>query len=153
MKTGMISRINELELDRYCGFFSAASQDNLEHSKANRNTFPRWSIISAYYAMHDMTKLFLAKRYRIKIDYKVHMTTIHVLRHVLKDKKLLSLLEKGHEEFLAMANDLAEAKKERVKVQYYTGTPYLKELYRKRAEEFDRQVVMPFLAKMQRLIQ
>ncbi len=71
-----ISRISELELGRYVNFFESSYKDNLEHSKKNILEFPRWSIISGYYAMHDITKLFIAKKFRIKIDFEVHATTI-----------------------------------------------------------------------------
>lgn len=56
-----ISRISELELDRYTNFFENSYKDNLNHSKENLTKFPRWSIVSGYYAMHDIAKLFIAK--------------------------------------------------------------------------------------------
>ena len=45
-KDRKISRIPELELDRYENFFVSSYQDNLAHSKATLSSFPRWSIIS-----------------------------------------------------------------------------------------------------------
>ena len=47
---------------------------------------------------------------------------------------------------------MEEAKKERVKVQYYTGTKFLKEEYKKRAEEFYVEIVMPYLEKIKELL-
>jgi len=47
-----------------------------------------------------------------------------------------------------MANDLAEAKKERVKSQYYTGSAYMKQEYQKRAISFQEEIVNPFLQKI-----
>lgn len=64
-KEGKIVRINEFESERYINFFENSYKDNLEHSKANIIQSPRWSIISGYYAMHDITKLFLAKKFGI----------------------------------------------------------------------------------------
>jgi len=52
-----------------------------------------------------------------------------------------------------LVEELEVAKKERVKVQYYTGTPYLESLYKKRAKEFLENVVKPFVQKMERLIE
>ncbi len=145
---GKISKINELELERYVNFFNFSSGNNLEHCQAVLETFPRWSIISGYYAMHDSTKLFLAKEFRLKIEFEVHATTIKVLSELIKNKDLLNLMERGYEEFISLANDLAEAKKERVKSQYYTGTEYMKKEYQKRAQSFLHDVVEPFLAKI-----
>lgn len=149
---GKIARINELELNRYLNFFENSYKDNLEHCKANIQTFPRWSIISGYYAMHDITKLLLAKKFRIKIELEVHSTTIKVLDELIKNKELLSLIKKGYKEFINLANDLAEAKKDRVKVQYYTGTEFMKEQYKKRADEFLKNIVLPYLERIKELL-
>lgn len=145
---GIISRISELEKGRYINFFTNSYQDNLKHSEYVIMLFPRWSIISGYYAMHDLTKLLLAKKFSIKIDLQVHLTTIKVLRELIKNKQLIDLLNKGHKEFLSLANDLAEAKNERVKAQYYTGSEFMHKLYLARAEEFNKQIVYPYIKKI-----
>jgi len=153
LKEKKISRINELELERYSNFFGSSVKDNLEHSKFNLDKFPRWAIISGSYAMHDATKLLLAKRFRIKIDLDVHSTTIKVLKELIDNKELLDLIEKGYKEFLTLANDLAEAKKDRVKVQYYTGTKFMQEEYSKQAKIFYNLVVLVYLEKIRRLLE
>lgn len=153
IEEGKLSRINELELERYHNFFSSSYQDNLAHSQEVKEKFPRWSIISGYYAMHDITKLLLAKQFRLKVELEVHATTIKVLGELIKNKEILSLIEKGYREFISLANDLAEAKKERVKSQYYTGTEYMKEEYQKRAKIFLKEVVEPYLNKIKRLLE
>jgi len=152
MKEGKISKINELEMDRYVNFFENSYKDNLEHCKVNMKLFPRWSIISGYYAMHDITKLFLAKKFRLKIELEVHATTIKVLREIVKDEETMMLMEKGYKEFISLANDLAEAKKERTKAQYYTGTKFMKEQFQKKSEEFLEMVVEPYLKKIKQLL-
>lgn len=152
LKEGKISKINELELERYTNFFEKSYNDNLEHSKSNILLFPRWSIISGYYAMHDITKLLLAKKFRIKVELEVHTTTIKALNELIKNKEILSLIKEGYKEFLSLANDLAEAKKDRVKVQYYTGTDFMKEQYNKRANEFLKEIVEPYLKKIKELL-
>ena len=152
LKEGKISKINEFELNRYINFFEKSYIDNLEHSRAILITFPRWSIISSYYAMHDITKLLLAKKFRIKIDLEVHSTTVKVIDELIKNKEILSLIKKGYKEFISLANDLAQAKRERVKVQYYTGTKFMKEQYSKRAEEFLESIVLPYLEKIKELL-
>lgn len=150
---GKIEKISELELERYVNFFENSYKDNLEHSKANGEKFPRWSIISGYYAMHDITKLLLAKKFRIKLVAEVHATAIKALRELIKNKELLDLIERGYNEFLTLANDLEEAKKQRVKVQYYTGTKFMEEEYKKRASEFQKAVVLPFIEKIKALLE
>ena len=153
MSEGKVVRLNELEIDRYVNFFSSSYKDNLEHCRATLASFPRWSIISGYYAMHDITKLLLAKKFRLKIELEVHATTIKVLHELIKNKEILRLIEKGYSEFINLANDLAEAKKERVKVQYYTGTAFSKETYANRAAEFLKTIVVLYLEKINALLE
>lgn len=152
IREGKLSRIMELEKQRYVRFFAHSYKENFEHSKFIMRHFPRWCIISGYYAMHDVTKLLLAKQFGLKVDYEVHATTIKALKELVKNKEILKLIEKGYNEFISLANDLAEAKRERVKVQYYTGTEFMKMHYRERASEFNKFVVKPYLEKVRRLL-
>ncbi|MBI3623111.1 hypothetical protein HY212_03470 [Candidatus Pacearchaeota archaeon] len=149
---GKISKISELEIERYVNFFENSYKNNLKHSKANLKSFPRWSTISGYYAMHDITKLLLAKKFRLKIEFEVHATTIKALKELIKNKEILTLIEKGYKAFISLANDLAEARKERVKVQYYTGTKFMHEEYKKRAEEFYKTIVLKYIGKIKELL-
>jgi len=153
LKEGKISIISDLELDRYINFFESSYKDNLEHSKFVLKIYPRWSIISGYYAMHDITKLLIAKKLKIKIDLKVHKTTIEVLREFIKNKELNSLLVKGYKEFLSLANDLAEAKEERTKAQYYTGTKFLHEEYLNKSVWFYENIVLVYIEKIKKLLE
>ena len=153
LKENIINIIVETELPRYSNFFENSYKENLEHSEFVKSKFPRWSIISGYYAMHDITKLFLVKEFRIKINLKIHKTTIKLLHEIVKDIELLNLLKTGYEEFLKMANDLEEAKEERMKVQYYTGTAFMKEKYREKADNFLINIVNPYIEKIKVLIQ
>ena len=116
MLEGKIRRIKETELPRYVHFFTESYKDNLAHSEATKASYPRWSIISGYYAMHDISKLLIAKIYRLKMETEVHATTIKVLRELLQDKEILKLIEQGYEEFRNLAQELSDAKRERVKV-------------------------------------
>ena len=152
MKEGKVSRIRELEVERYVNFFENSSKDNLGHCKATIKTFPRWSIISGYYAMHDITKLLIAKKFRLKMELEVHATTIKVLRVLIKDREITRLIEKGYREFISLANDLAEAKRQRTKAQYYTGTAFMKERFQKISEEFLLETVNPYLERIGMLL-
>ena len=151
-KKRLISRITETELQRYTNFFENSYKENLEHGKHNLEIFPRWSIISGYYAMHDITKLFLAKKFMLKIDYNVHKTTISILKEIIKDKVILKMLKIGYKEFIEIANDLARSRKTRTKAQYYTGSEFMKEKYKEKAKEFIEKIVIPYIAKIEDLI-
>ena len=152
LKNGTITKIVETELARYLNFFENTSKENRRHAEAVKDSFPRWSIISGYYVMHDATKLFLAKRFFIKVELKVHKTTIELMRRISANDEILRLLEKGYEEFIKMANDLAEAKEERVKAQYYTGSEFMKVKYKENAAQFLRDIVDPYIEKINTLI-
>ena len=153
IKEGKLSKISELELERYVNFFIHSYQDNLRHCQAVMESFPRWSIISGYYAMHDITKLLLSKKFRLKVELEVHATTIKVLKELIQNKEIQMLIEKGYQEFIFLANDLTEAKKESVKSQYYTGTKYLAREYQHRAKSFLKELVEPYLVKINILLE
>jgi hypothetical protein len=150
---GKIRKIRETELQRYLEFFTESYQDNLKHSEATVESYPRWSIISGYYAMHDISKLLIAKTYRLKIELEVHATTIKVLRELLKDEEILELIEEGYEKFKGLSDELKDAKKERVKVQYYTGTAFMKEKYKRRALGFQNDVAKRFIEAIKRFLE
>ena len=67
LERGKLSRISDLEISRYVDFFTNSYKDNLSHSEYVMEAYPRWSIISGYYAMHDITKLLLAKNSGLKL--------------------------------------------------------------------------------------
>src|SRR4030042_1775632 len=136
LKTKKISRIIETEKERYLNFFSNSYKENLEHCKDNIKKYPRWSIISGYYAMHDLTKLFLADKFSIKVELNVHQTTLDVIKELIKDEQIIEMLNLGYSEFIKLLNDLAIAKKQRTKAQYYTGTNFMKEKYKEEAKIF-----------------
>ena len=144
----LISKIIESELQRYVSFFENTYKENLENSKFNLEKFPRWSVISGYYTMHDITKLFLAKKFNIKIDFNVHKTTLALLREIIKDKELLNLLKIGYKEFIQMANDLSKARKDRTRAQYYTGSDFIKE----KGTYFLNSIVIPYLNKIENIL-
>jgi len=150
-RTKRISRIIETEKPRYLNFFLNSYKENLDHCKFNIKKFPRWSIISGYYAMHDVTKLFLADKFNIKIDFNVHQTTIDVLSELIKDKEIVKMLNIGYNEFLNLLNDLVMAKAKRTNAQYYTGTAFMEEKYRQDASKFLIITVIPYLNKIKSL--
>jgi len=143
----------------YIKFHENAFEEDLIHAEKNVLEFPRWSIISGYYCMHDVTKLFLAKKFNIKIaSPDIHSKTIEALEHFIKDnelkKKLLELLddakdiyystERLKEKILPVL--LRRAKQERGKAQYYSED-YTKEMKvnSQKASYFLDTIVKPYV--------
>ena len=67
-------------------------------------------------------------------------------------KETLKLIEEGYEKFKSLANELSDAKKERVKAQYYTGSKFMKKKYKKTAKEFHNDFVTPYIKKIEELV-
>ncbi len=153
LEKGIIKKIVETEIERYTHFLTSSYKENLEHCKFNLEKFPRWSIISGYYAMHDITKLFLVKKFQIKIDIKVHKTVLRITEEITKDKEILNLLKVGYEEFTKMASDLTEAREERQQAQYYRGTEFLEKKYKEKAPLFLNNTVNSYLTKINSLLE
>ncbi|MEK6859723.1 MAG: hypothetical protein AABX54_02810 [Nanoarchaeota archaeon] len=147
-KSGKITRIVETERDRYLNFFSYSYKENLKLSRHIQSDYPRWSIITGYYAMHDLAKLFLADKFSIKVELNVHKTVIDIFRALVKNIELEKLLDIGYKELIKLLNDLIAAKKDRTKAQYYTGTKFMKDKYKKEAKIFLNDTVMPFIDKI-----
>lgn len=121
------------ERDNYLAFHQTAYLDDLKHAEKNLLEFPRWSIISGYYAMHDLTKLFLAKKFAIKISSpNLHEKTIEALREKIQDalikEKIILLLKEAKEVYFnverlkekVLPELLRQGKKQRGQSQYYT---------------------------------
>ena len=78
----------------------------------------------------------------------LYKARLYLLKILINDKELISFIEQGYNEFKNLANDLVEAKRERVKVQYYTGTEFMKEKYKEKAKDFLQNIVIPYIEKM-----
>ena len=63
--------------------------------------------------------------------------------------KLSLLFKEGK---ISRISDLEEAKRERIKVQYYTGTGFMREEYAKKSERFYESLVLPYLGKIKELL-
>jgi hypothetical protein len=161
VKNKSIVKLNDLEKQNYTKFFENTYQDNLNAARYNLNKFPRWSIIAGYYAMHDIAKLFLAKKYGLKINSRVHFACIVSLSFLLnRDKqefvKSVELLKKAQKIFdenvLGIKVDelvqyLKKAKSERGKVQYYN--PRIDRNVSEKASYFLDNVAIPFVKHME----
>ncbi len=125
--------LNDAEKSYYMAFHEASYKEDIQHSEEVVLKFPRWSIISGYYAMHDITKLFLAKHFGIKIvSPQIHAKTIAAIEHFIQDKELreqlLPLLKNAQQTFYNVERLkekivpvlLKKGKQEREHSQYYT---------------------------------
>ncbi|MFH1637866.1 MAG: hypothetical protein ABIB71_05560 [Candidatus Woesearchaeota archaeon] len=121
------------EKENYIEFHKQTYAEDMKHAEKNAIGFPRWSIISAYYGMHNITKLFLGTEHSIKLSSpKIHMKTIEALEHFIKEdkvkKKLLALLKEAKNIYYnterlkekVLPAMLKRGKQERAKSQYYT---------------------------------
>ncbi len=126
------NRLPATEKEQYLTFHRTAFEEDMRHAEKNALDFPRWSVISGYYCMHDITKLFLAKNYDIKIgSLDAHAKTIEALEHFIKDgalkQKLLSLLAEASDIYYdaerlkerTLPTLLRKGREERRKARYY----------------------------------
>lgn len=150
LSKGIITKLSETERQDYIRFFEHTYKDNLEAAKDNLEKHPRWAIISSYYAMHDLAKLFLAKQFALKIGKKrVHLATITALKEVLEEEntkaRLLELLEKAEDVFsVNITRYLIKGRKERGKVQYYSFKTDFDKI-KDNASSFLNEIVKPFI--------
>lgn len=154
------------EKENYLEFHKNAFDEDLRHAEKNIIQFPRWSIISGYYCMHNITKLFLAAKFNTKITSpEIHAKTISALEHFIKDetikKKLIELLKDAKNIYFS-AERLKEktlpvllrrGKQERGKVQYYSED-YTKEAKTnpQKASYFLETIVKPYVKIVKELM-
>lgn len=154
------------EKENYLAFHKFAFEDDLLHAEKNTLEFPRWSVISGYYGMHDATKYFLAMKFNVKIGSpEIHVKTIRALEHFIQDaalkKKLLELLKEADDIYYS-AERLKEktlpvllkrGKQERGKAQYYSED-YSKEakVNSQKATYFLDTIVKPYVEIIRRLL-
>lgn len=147
------------EKGNYLIFHKNAFEEDLKHAERVVLDFPRWSIISGYYCMHDLTKLFLAEKFNVKISSpEIHAKTIEALAHFIKDAKLRNRLLELLREAKSVYYDterlkektlpalLRRGKQERGKAQYYSEA-YTEnaKVNAQRASYFLETVVLPYV--------
>lgn len=151
--------LNDVEKQNYIEFHTAYYQDDILHAEFVAIKHPRWSIISGYYAMHDITKLLLAKQFGIKITSpQIHAKTIVAIEHFVRDielkSKLLPLLKEAKQTFYEAERLkekiipllLKQSKKQREASQYYSEDySNKKSVNVKKSIEFLEQVVRPYI--------
>lgn len=127
------SELPATEKENYLLFHQSLFQEDVKHAEKNVLEFPRWSVISGYYCMHNCAKLFLAEKFNVKISSpEIHAKTIDALEYFVKEpevKKKLLILLKDAKNMYYSAEHLKEkilhvllqrGKQERGKAQYYS---------------------------------
>ncbi len=149
--------LEETEKQRYIDFHKEAYKEDMQLSEKLLNDFPRWSIISGYYAMHDIAKLYLGKIHLLKITGEnVHAKTLALFAKYVKAdaKKAVQLLEEAKNKYDAIISShpsaliglLSKGKEERGKAQYYSGADKKSSFeLLKAANYFSDNFVKPFI--------
>ena len=155
-QAGTVRDLAPTEREPYISFLSATYQDNLAAAEFNLLKHPRWSIIAGYYAMHDASKLILAKKFGLKLTMpNIHAGVIQCLRELLKRKDILAYLEKAKEEYreiISLHLALQQGKDEREKSQYYTSESIKPEIGIQKASYFLEKLVKPYLKIVEKMM-
>src|SRR3989344_2528952 len=157
-----ITLLPKAEMHKYEGYHRENYQEDQRISKFLTQQSPKWAIIAGYYAMHNLTKLFLAKC-NLKIgDRAAHTATIIALRKHIQDEKMreqvLTLLHKAQEAYDVLNSPLKEkilavmlssSLEERNKAQYYSED--FKKVMLRHAMYFQENIILPYIEIMQEL--
>lgn len=158
----------DIEKATYLDFHKWAYKDNLELAEYVLEKSPRWTIIINYFAMHDITKLYLGKIHNKKISgTNVHAKTIRVLKECIEEKqtkeKIIEELEKAKRKYelfvegdeTIILNILKQAREERSKYQYYQNrfsSSIFEEKVKEEAKDFLNNTTKPFIEFMENLM-
>lgn len=159
----LYENLPEVEKESWIKFHENAYKDDLKHTEKDLIEFPRWSIISGYYSMHDITKLYLGKIHNVKIvGENIHSKTLKCLSKFIQDEKekekVIELLKKAEISFFNVMRleekiiplMLRKGKTERGKTQYYSkdfsDTTSQKSVY------FFDNIVKPYVGIMEGML-
>lgn len=157
LESGTIKEVNFLEKQDIKQFLEFTTKDNKKTSDDLLNSHPRWSIISGYYAMHDISKLYLLLKYNLQFTKpSVHDAVIKALKFLVKKKEIVNLIEEGEDEFKKIQKldyFLAKGKHNREKTQYYTPLSFNQQQIKEIANHFNENIVTPYLKIVNALIE
>lgn len=156
------------EKERWMWFHENSYKESLKLAKEILLKYPRWSVISAYYAMHDITKLYLGKVHDLKVTGKnIHAATIDLLKKFAEEseekKRAIRLLEKAKDEFETVFRLdektlpllLRQGRQERAKAQYYSfekDGDMFNINFSKNASYFLDKIAEPFIKVMESML-
>jgi len=153
---GSVRDLTPNEKEYYIPFLETTCKDNVRASEYLLIKFPRWSIIAGYYAMHDVSKLYLGKKYNLKFTQpQVHAAVIQALREFVKRKDIISLIEKAGQEYdqiISLHLALLQGKEEREKSQYYTSVSVKPEVSIRKSSYFLEKLVKAYIKLIEELM-
>lgn len=153
---GSIKDLIPQEKEYYLTFLRYTYLDNIKASDFLLIKYPRWSIISSYYAMHDISKLFLAEKFNLKFSSpEIHVAVIQALRELVKRKDIINLIEeadKEYSEIISLHLALLQGKKERAKTQYYSNELTEPKATLQKASFFLDKIAKPYLKIVEELL-
>lgn len=153
---GSIKLLDPPEKEIYLDYFKNAYKEDFIHSRNSLLSSPKWSIISGYYSMHNISKYYLGLNYNLKISIpEIHNATIIAIKELIDNnevKKLIIEIEK-YAEIEPLYFGLTKAKDERAKTQYYTNQPNSNnKVTLEKANYFLNNVVEKYIEVMEELI-
>jgi hypothetical protein len=149
-KIGTISRLPEIEKEDYIKRHENFWKEDLEVAEKLVEISPRWALVAGYYAMHDFAKLFLAKKFNIKISGAfVHIATIEALKKFVEEE-VVNKMNRAFEEVSVLPEFLEFARRERSKSQYYSKG--YRNIDKNFVKTFLQQIVKPFIKKLKEMM-
>lgn len=157
VELGSIKELEPFDKPFYLEFLEKSYKEDFENSKNVLLSSPKWSIISGYYAMHNITKYYLALKFNKKIGLPdVHEATINASKELIKNKEIKELIDIAifeFEEVIPIHYSLIGAKKERKNLQYYSdSSKKMQELTTQKASYFFNNITEKYIKLMELLI-
>lgn len=156
------------ERETWLWFHNNAYKEDINLAKKLLISNPRWSIICAYYSMHNLAKLYLGKIHNLKITGEnVHARTLQLFDEMLKENKekerIIKILKGAQNEFESIQRVsertpyfmLKRARDERTKAQYYSETPdksSFTQTFSLKASQFLEEFANPFTKIMEGML-
>ena len=158
IELGSIKELDPTDRPFYLEFLKKSYKEDFENSKNVLISSPKWSIISGYYAMHNITKYYLALKYNKKIGLPdVHEATINASKELIKNKEIKELIDIAmfeFEEIIPIHYSLIGAKKERKNLQYYTdNSKNMQDITMQKASYFFNNITEKYINLIELLIE
>jgi hypothetical protein len=149
-KIGTITKLPEVERKDYIKRHENFWKEDLKVAEKLLEISPRWALVAGYYAMHDFAKLFLAKKFNIKISGRfIHIATIEALKKFVEEQ-IVNKMSKAFEEVSILPEFLEFAKRERSKSQYYSKK--FSDVNKNFVKTFLQEIVKPFIEKLKEVM-
>ena len=157
LESKTIQKVTFLEKENIKEFLEFTYKDDLKTSISIKDNHFRYSIISGYYAMHDISKLYLLEKFNIKFTKpSVHDAVIKALKKLVKKNEIINYIEKSNKEFSKIQKldyFLMKGKLSREKTQYYTNNNFNFEKLKEDSNNFIENIVKPYIKIVEKLIE